>query len=272
MANIILCAGMRRSASTLQYNIVKRILEISGKGKALGYAESPDIEKIIEEHLDEEGYVVIKVHNYFPLAGDLSKKGKLRVVFSYRDIRDIIVSSMYKWRNGNFDKTYTPNYSSRLIESFRDWTSMKKVYSSSYENIIKDLYGEISKIAYFLEIELKEGEIKSLCEELDYENQKRQLSQKQNFEKTLHGEVDNETLLHKNHLRSGKAEQWRKELNNLQIAKIQREWKGWMKENNYSIHRTIFNNRTAFQFGLFWYKYYPKFKRKVRKLILYVTK
>ena len=92
---------MRRSASTLQYNIVKEILDSNNSGITLGYYEHDQIYSELLKY-PKENFVLAKTHDYFPEAKKLNEEGKLKVIFSYRDIRDIIVSAMHKWYNGNF--------------------------------------------------------------------------------------------------------------------------------------------------------------------------
>ena len=47
MAKWIICCGMVRSGSTLQYQIVKDIVESKDIGKGLGFFEGPDLLKKI---------------------------------------------------------------------------------------------------------------------------------------------------------------------------------------------------------------------------------
>jgi hypothetical protein len=247
MAIFIFCAGMRRSASTLQYNIVKRILEFSGKGKALGYAESPEIEKIIEEHMDQEGYFVIKVHDYFPLAGKLNNEGKAKIVFSYRDVRDIIVSSMHKWGEGNFNRIYRDEFMNLLKNSYTEWMNLNDLHVSSYEEIQKSLIGEVNKLAKFLNLPIQQDENSRIAYELSFNQQKKEILNG-NFVNTPAGKMEENTLLHTDHLRSGKTDQWKQELTSYQIARIQMDWKTWMKENGYKRHSTILNHYVIFHF------------------------
>ena len=267
MAIFIFCCGMRRSASTLQYNIVKEILEKSNSGMALGYAESGEIEKLIKKNKDNNGYFVIKVHDFFPLAEELLNEGKAKIIFSYRDIRDIIVSSMYKWNLGNFDITYNYNYVNILKQSYYKWTTLKDVYSSAYEDIIKDLQKEVSEICNYLNIILSKNDIKEIADQVSFEKQKSYLKQNKKFIKTPFGEMDSDTLLHKNHLRSGKIKQWETELNKFQIATIQRDWKEWILKNNYNYIYTLYDLPFVYKIIKKWKYVSSKLLRKFKKVL-----
>lgn len=266
MAAFILCCGMRRSASTLQYNIVSNLLEISNNGISLGFYENDVIEDAIKEHLNDKGYVAIKTHLFSPMAYDLYKQNRLKIVFSIRDIRDIFVSSMHKWYNGKFWHTYNPTYNKQLMKDYGDWTQFNNRHQKRYEDIVTDLEREILDIADYLNINIDRKLAIELADKLTFKNIKKELRnidfQKEGV-RIPAGIYDKKTLLHKDHLHSGKTEQWREELSSYEIATIQREWKSWLIDNNYPIFKTLYNVSIFY----FTKKYYDVYVKKIKKFL-----
>ncbi len=263
MITWVICCGMRRSASTLQYQIVDEILKLKKLGFGIGYFEPGQICSEFSK-IDSVQFVAAKTHDYFNEAKELNESGKLKVIFSYRDIRDIIVSSMYKWYNGKFENTYNENYISILKKSYSNWITLNDIYKNSYEEIIANLELEVSSIASYLKIKLTNSEIKRIANDLNLESQKKRIMN-MNFSKegvkTKFGTYDPLTQLHSNHIRSGKQQQWKIDLSNYQVALIQRDWKEWLLENKYTIHPTIYNSRFILNIKLISIKIKSKIKK-----------
>ena len=90
--NIIICAGMKRSGSTLQFNISRMLLESQKNLVNLGEVKSNLLNTTLEEIKHNSNYI-LKVHDpsYQELQKFLKNK-KNRVLYTYRDLRSVYAS------------------------------------------------------------------------------------------------------------------------------------------------------------------------------------
>jgi hypothetical protein len=98
---LIICCGMQRSGSTLQYNIVRRLAEITGTGRSAGYFDGQEIEDALvdfEQWAGERSITVIKVHDLAEKLRNMSKSQGVRICFTHRDLRDAAVSIQLKFK------------------------------------------------------------------------------------------------------------------------------------------------------------------------------
>jgi hypothetical protein len=96
---LVLCSGMQRSGSTLQYELVKKILISCEKSFIeYGYAESGDEENILN-FLGRKtaDFYLVKTHDFL----DINEVNKV-VIYSWRDIIDVAASIKNKF--GKKDK------------------------------------------------------------------------------------------------------------------------------------------------------------------------
>ncbi len=61
---LIICAGMIRSGSTLQYQVVSDLVEQRGLGQRAGFVESKTFSNVRARLENADGLTVIKVHEY----------------------------------------------------------------------------------------------------------------------------------------------------------------------------------------------------------------
>ena len=66
----IFCCGMRRSGSTLQYQLTARIVEEEGIGKRVEWVKPADFPVLREKYKDYEGLKVFKSHIYTSEIGE----------------------------------------------------------------------------------------------------------------------------------------------------------------------------------------------------------
>ena len=237
MAKWIICCGMMRSASTLQYQIVKEIVESHQAGKAIGVLDLGQFDALSEKHKSYSGYIVVKTHDYFDQASELNRRQLLYPIFSYRDVRDVVVSLMNK-ESKRFERVFSSQLANYLLETFGKWTSLNQIHISAYEDIWIDLQAEIQKIADFIQIPLKAGFKDSASKKLGLDQQKRYIKSS-DFKKTVitsgKFSFSTETLLHPNHVASGETEQWKEKLAPAQIGLIQHYFKPWLTAQGYEL-------------------------------------
>ncbi|OAD20264.1 hypothetical protein THIOM_004044, partial [Candidatus Thiomargarita nelsonii] len=97
---LIVCNGMLRSGSTLQYNLLKSIVESHNLGGAEGYFSSEQFQSLrkkFERWGISSEIIVIKTHDIIPYSEEMIKSGTMKICYTYRDIRDVAVSAQRKF-------------------------------------------------------------------------------------------------------------------------------------------------------------------------------
>ncbi len=155
---MVMCNGMGRGGSTLQYNLARRLVEKCRAGVAHGYmvdglphAQHVPHETVIQWSHDP-GLHVVKAHEPHSLLGDLLQTGAARVCYIYRDLRDVALSR----------RTAFGERGDRLIDTIADhvgWyhelSGLRDQYPDAvvwqrYETVIADLPGAVREIATVL--------------------------------------------------------------------------------------------------------------------------
>ena len=111
----VFCCGMRRSGSTLQYQLTARIAEEEAVGKRVEWVEPADFPVLRERYKDYNGLKVFKSHIYTPEMGEEFEKKNALGVYIYRDIRDAFVSQ-YTKNNIGFHTMWLQNFLEIAIE------------------------------------------------------------------------------------------------------------------------------------------------------------
>lgn len=255
MAKWVICCGMMRSGSTLQYQIVKEIVEMNEIGLGLGYFNNNDLIKTLSAFHNDNTTYVVKIHHYFELPTGLSKND-FKFIYSFRDIRDVVVSLM------NFEQKEFINIFNQFrfyqlqVQHYR-WLKKNGIYISKYEDFVLDIPREIINISSFLNIDISESSIKRLSKKLSISQQEHQIVNSQTIEK-YDCTYSPETLLHKNHINSGEIGQWKDQLSNFQIASVEYSWKDWLLQNNYSLNRSIYRSLIMFKLASLYRKLYKQ--------------
>ena len=95
---LAICNGMPRAGSTLQYNVARCLVEKTGTGEAHAFItadeENPRRIKVgrLHEWAADDAWRVVKTHEALDAAPELLATGRLRVLYVYRDLRDVAVS------------------------------------------------------------------------------------------------------------------------------------------------------------------------------------
>ena len=150
---LVVVCGMPRSGSTLQSNIVKRLLELNGVGERVEWSRDWQKEPAnIEAYIRDERIYALKTHwleddmlalaNLYP--------DRVFLITSHRDPRDVAVSMMVKF-DYSFNKAVK-----RIGEAIEN---INRVSSSSarhlhqkYQLLRYDLPASVNQMAKFLEL------------------------------------------------------------------------------------------------------------------------
>lgn len=236
---LIIAAGMTRAGSTVQYQIVCELIESLGLGMTIGWVDL--LTKEFLENLEnvlsiKDKFLIIKSHQYSPPVETLIKIGKAKVIYVYRDLRDVSLSLTKTFVN-SFDEAIS--WSNNQLENYYLWTAIDEIMVSRYENMVADLYNEVLRIANYLEIKVTNSLAREIASKFELNRQKQRIKEFDYEHDGLKGSgedmYDPVSQLHKNHINSGKWGQWKKSLSKEQIKLIESLAFSWFVDREYPL-------------------------------------
>lgn len=158
---VICCCGGKRSGSTLQFNLVRTLVELSGKSITnLKYLAGSQIEDSIVAHLAQSvsnnEFLTYKTHDI------ASVPTEHLMLYILRDPRDAYLSAKYKWGAGlkEIDTIVTNCVIGINIAQER------KALIQRYELVFGNELTAAKEISDFLDLNLTETEIAKIAEEV----------------------------------------------------------------------------------------------------------
>lgn len=236
---IIVCCGMYRSGSTLQYQIASALAGTTGQARIMGFGLGRVSETAREK---PRPIFVVKDHHYSERAREYSSSPHAKFVYGYRDVRDVVVSMM-QTQHMTFD-TFRHHgrgpagFVGYLLNTFERWTNLPGVLVSRYEEIVADVPREVRKIADHTGIHIPYTECHRIAEQLSVDKQREFISGF-DFAKDGAGQavnrMDEKSQLHEYHLNGGESGKWRTHLTPDQIAVVNDAAKDWLKQQGYPV-------------------------------------
>lgn len=205
---------MRRSGSTLQTKLVKEIISRGGEDKK---------------------YRVIKEHFLSKELRDFIAQNSTLLIYSYRDIRDVVVSDMrlFKLKN-TFRRTACMSILTTMKQEYQNWNSYDNILVSRYEDFAFNISQEIRRLAKFIDIALVDDEVEDIANKYSMERQTQEISTIQ-YSPGKSFTFDPNSGYFKNHIGSGEVKQWQKILRPSQIALIEYYNYSWLTQMGYPI-------------------------------------
>lgn len=234
----IICAGAKRSGSTLQYNILSRLVEVTNSGKRITHFIPSEFREVKKKFIDYNGYKVIKTHIIYEELHEEIINGNAIIFYCIRDIRDVVVSYINKnWI------TYSREGIDKCIEDYlkyyRIWTGFGEILNSSrYEDFAFQISDELKKYSEVLKLELPEITLQEISKELDLHSV-REAQNKIDEDKKIerfNNQFHVETLIHSNHISDGSTNQFLKRLNSTDIAYIESKAHDFLSDNGYKLY------------------------------------
>ena len=233
----ILCGGMWRSGSTLQYQIAARLVEAAGVGRRLPYASPAGFDEVAERHEPDPGMLVFKSHECTSGMRDRLDRGEAVAILSHRDPRDVIVSMADK-------DAITPTavWAARTakaaVDRYRSWEGPWPVHETPYEQLRDRTAEEVLAIAKRIGVPCEADVARDIATALE---PRRQAARLQAIESTRGwtraGEGGNQfdpfELLNRGHLADGRSGKWRERLSTEVVSAIESEVGGWMRSHGY---------------------------------------
>ena len=251
---------MIRSGSTLQYNIVRSLLENMKLGKGHGYFDANEYvvpERQLKQWANDKYYHVIKMHDLHPKAEEMTKSGLVKICYIYRDIRDVAVSANNIWSDKGEKLIESLD---KAIKIYYDIKKIPNVPMQKYEDVVGNLPNAVKEIADFLNINPNEEVINVIVRDCSIESMKK-ISIKMIFIKKLlifmrtitptklrpflrkasglrgYAYFDKNTLLHPGHISKniGAIGVWKTALEKHEINIITTRYQSWFIEAGYPL-------------------------------------
>jgi Sulfotransferase domain len=239
---------MYRACSTWQYEVVAHLIERHRDGQRLGYLTSDEYAELVRSEGSgpsvpaRRRWRVLKSHDGAPCFARALAAGRACVIYSYRDVRDVVFSMMHK-RGLPFEKLLREGTIHQILANDRFWACQPDVMVQRYEDLITDPVGGVVGLAHHLGIALEPGEAERIAGEYSQEsNRARTTALRARLQEAgvdlsspSNAQIcDASTLLHWNHMRTA-GSSWR-ELATLQETVLLHRLCGrWLQAHGYAL-------------------------------------
>lgn len=237
----VLCAGMYRSCSTWQYEVVSHLLEHHRRLYRLGYVVGEQFAAEQSRWARTPGWKVLKSHEEHPgfaraLAGEQAV-----VVYAYRDVRDVVFSMLHK-RSLAFETFLRQGMIHQILANHRFWSRQPRLLSQRYEDIVAQPVRAVTQLAAHLGLEIRLAEARAIAHEYSFQaNRSRVVAlacrlRGAGFDLSDPANAqwyDGETLLHWNHMREGRVGTWRELATPRQRVILARLLGHWLEQHGY---------------------------------------
>lgn len=223
----ILICGLNRSGSTMLYNIIKLMMELSEKKGDVYIKNDYDYVGLLEQY-KHEPIALFKIHHFSILAKKRIEAGRAIAFFTHRDTRDVCVSLIQKgWLTmaTYFSKrVYKYHYYNSIL-----YTSVKGMHTFTYKQLMEDKRQVIHDLAIILGKSLTEAEVDAIVFKTDIQNTRKTI--KANVQQSAEYNVSSQ--LHHNHIADGKSDKYLSFFNEKELKKLNRKNKKFLRHFKY---------------------------------------
>ena len=164
---IVLCIGMKRSGSTLQYNMSRLLLEQHSTSTILGYVDGQFLKSEVVDWRKlrnyDSKYIILKCHNPpWEVGKDLLTKHK--IMYIYRDLRSVYFS-MKSRTNITINEFILEMKKS--LELYEHYENDNRVLVQKYEDVYLDNEAALLDISTFTNIEIDVDKVTAIANSLD---------------------------------------------------------------------------------------------------------
>jgi hypothetical protein len=150
----VIACGMRRSGSTLLYQIARRLVEDTGRGVGVGATEDyTGLDVLFGTSAEGQRWRVVKTHEPAPEWAATLKAGDARGLYVYRNLYDVLVSA--SWNDGKVtldDPTTLRNRAHWLADTYRFWSVQPNTLVLRYADLVGDPIGAVQAVGRHLEM------------------------------------------------------------------------------------------------------------------------
>jgi len=239
---LVICNGMMRSGSTLQYNISATLLEthfgVTRMG-FLGKKDAPEVRDRLLRTARKDAWAIVKMHEFIALPEEHA--GHVMMLFTFRDLRDIAASVRKKW-DYPFEQIIDILDAMVLLEGkTRRWPNS---LIQKYEHMYRDLRGSVAEIAAMLGIEPSPATCEVLAERFSIEQVSQRLNSNWRYRigSTMRRVLarkpfDPATLLHQGHISAsqGRPGAWEDVMSPAEIKTLDARYGDWLVAHGYRV-------------------------------------
>lgn len=233
---LLLCCGMIRSGSTLQYQVVAELVERHQLGRRAGFVDDQNVADILASARVTPGMAVLKAHQLIPELRASLEQANACLFYTFRDLRAVAVSAMRKWELPFTHVISRNGWLETAVRASNEIMAFPGVCPSSYEDIVAALPGEISRWAALIGLTISPSEAAALAGEFSLQSQLKRIDLiKQQKPEDKAEFFDSRSLLHHNHIFDGSIDGWKTQLEAWQIRQIERRFGDWLRDHNYPL-------------------------------------
>jgi hypothetical protein len=240
----VLCVGMYRACSTWQYELAAHLVEQRLGGRRLGYVTGDDYAALLRLEPRPAAPRVLKCHEGHPAFYRALRAGRAIPLYAYRDARDVVYSMLHK-RQTDFTTFLRQGMVHQILANDRHWRRHggPRLLVQQYERIVDDPVPAVRALAAAIDLPVDDPTAAVLASEYSFEsNRKRANATAERLKRAgldlddpanaiVH---DNATLLHWNHLRTGRVGDWRDRATPAERYVLNRLLGRWLQLHGYA--------------------------------------
>ena len=237
----VLCVGMYRACSTWQYEVVAHLIERHLGGRRLGYLTGDEYAELESYPAEHCGWRIVKSHEEHPAFTAALAEGRALTIYAFRDLRDVVYSMLHK-RGVAFDDFLRQGMVHQILANDRYWSRQPRRIIQLYEDMVIDPVRGVEQLADHLGIVLEPGESEQVAADYSLEANRRRTEQMTARLKAQGLDLndpanfqhwDQQTLLHWNHVRSGRSGEWRERADPRERRLLARVGGRWLARHGY---------------------------------------
>lgn len=222
--DVIIC-GMKRSGSTLVYNLSREILDLNHQ-KYAGCRNEKHYRKTLNS-----GARVLKIHANSPLIRRRIKQKKTIGIFTYRNLYDV-AASLHQLKAMSYEKIEREDILTKMGLNSIVIASTPGMHLIKYEDHVKNLHELINKLAKILNRKVSEEKMAHMLEKYSMSAIKKSTYRKELVE----GETnppDSYTGFNNQHVADGESNKFSNFFSETQMKEIKRQCREFMKYFGY---------------------------------------
>ena len=198
--DIVIC-GVQRSGSTLIFNYTKEILNYKNNNIDTFFSDDRKYKNILES---EYSGLLKKTHSYSSYIAKRIRKKQSIGIFTYRDIRDVLVSAIQKGWISSPDDWISNNRLKIIMHNAIMLSKVPNMLIFSYSDLINNPEKIISKISERMDYRLRNSKIDTIIDKYSINNVKSRMKQIPTDKKLNYMDQ-----FHKNHIADAKTGKWK---------------------------------------------------------------
>ena len=234
----VICCGMYRSGSTWQYLVTSELVERASKGHRIGFVTNDTFLEKIQDLDDSSQTLVLKCHDFHSRYGELMVGHRAKAVYCYRDIREVACSLAWKLAL-SFDQVIGSAEFRCAIDSYYRWLATPDVLVQRYDTIVSAPDAAVREIASYLSLQIDDVVASEVATKFDLDSNRSRTS---HLRESLINEgldlalptnamlLDENTLLHWNHIRPLNTPDWRFFLGPDELERLQPVVQQWLMD------------------------------------------